>query len=152
MIVAIPAETPFTVPESDPTLTLDEVLLHTPPLIQSVTVVTPPIQTEGSARGHGAVVTVMIDEVKQPVGYVYVIAAVPPATPHTLPLAEPMVAIATAPLVHVPPVVASDSVRQEPMQTLAGPVIAGGVGLIEIVAVPVIVREQPVIAFVATTV
>jgi len=51
---------------------------------------------------------------------------VPEATPVTMPVAGPTVAVAVLLLAHVPPVVASASVVVDPAQTVAVPVIAAG--------------------------
>ena len=61
-----------------------------------------------------------------------------PATPVTMPVAEPMVASVVIELLHMPPVVASFNVTVELTQTLFAPVIVPGVGLMVIACVPVI--------------
>jgi hypothetical protein len=53
--------------------------------------------------------------------------AVPAATPVTIPVVEPTVAMPVAVLVHTPPGVVLLSVAVEPMQINAVPVIAAGV-------------------------
>lgn len=53
----------------------------------------------------------------------------PGEIPVTTPESEPMVAIVTFPLVHVPPVGVLPSPILEPTQTDDGPVIAPGIGL-----------------------
>lgn len=53
--------------------------------------------------------------------------AVPEDTPVTIPV-EPMVAIAGLPLLQAPPGEVSDSIIEDPAQTLPAPEIAGGSG------------------------
>lgn len=66
-MVAVPKAPPVTVPVSEPILaTLVLLLLHRPPLMQLVKVVTPPEHTLVSVNGHGAVVTVTFDVEVQP--------------------------------------------------------------------------------------
>lgn len=54
--------------------------------------------------------------------------AVPAATPATIPVAEPTVAVVGWLLLHVPAVVVVESVIADPSQTVLSPVIAAGVG------------------------
>ena len=61
---------------------------------------------------------------------------VPDATPVTVPLDEPMVALAGVLLAHVPPVVASVRVVDEPTHTDVAPLIEAGSGLIVTLALP----------------
>jgi hypothetical protein len=65
---------------------------------------------------------------------------VPEDTPVTIPVDEPIVAIPAAPLLHVPPGVASLNVTVLPWHTVAGPEIGAGKGL----TVSVLVVLQPV--------
>lgn len=55
--------------------------------------------------------------------------AVPPDTPDTIPVAEPMLATAVLPLVHTPPVLAFDNVIEAPWQTGDALMIPAGNGL-----------------------
>ena len=64
----------------------------------------------------------------------------PEAAPLTIPVEEPMVAIAVAPLVQVPLLVASLKVVVRPAHTAAVPAIADGTGL----TVTTLVAIQPV--------
>jgi hypothetical protein len=66
------------------------------------------------AEGKGSIVITML--VRQPVGSVYVMAAVPPLIPVTTPLDAPMVATPVEPLLHVPPGLELVSVVVEPWQ------------------------------------
>ena len=76
--------------------------------------------------------------------------------PGTSPLITPVVltigAIPGALLLQVPPGVASVAVIVVPGHNAVGPPIGDGGGLMVIVALPVIVRVQEVVTFVATTV
>ena len=56
------------------------------------------------------------------------IVDVPGETPHTVPVADPTVAIEGLPLLHVPPGTASLSVMGMVGQKLVAPVIAAGTG------------------------
>ena len=76
---------------------------------------------------------------------------VPMLTPVRLP-AVVIEATAGVPLVNVPPPGVADKLIVAPMHTADAPVIGPGNGLILMVAVPVIVRLQSVVLFVATTV
>ena len=65
---------------------------------------------------------------------------VPVATPDTVPVRDPTVAIAVLPLVHVPPDVGSFSVVVEPIHTPVEPPMLDGSGL----TVIFVVEEQPI--------
>ena len=91
------------------------------------------------ADGKGITETVFVTLVHN---VVYVIVAVPFATPVTIPV-EPTVAIPVLLLLQVPPVVASVNAIVEPWQTDAGPVIAAAVGYT--VRVCVAGEPQPVL-------
>jgi hypothetical protein len=54
--------------------------------------------------------------------------AVPPDIPHTTPVVEPIVAMVTSLLDHVPPPVRFTSVVQLPSHTRVGPVVLLGIG------------------------
>ena len=75
----------------------------------------------------------------------------PMLKPLTNPVVLPMVAIAGRLLIHTPLPV-SVTVIAEPVHTAVGPPIAAGSGLTTIVALPLIVRVQPVAVLLATTV
>ena len=74
----------------------------------------------------GAGFTVITVAIWQPVASVYVMLTLPPATPVTIPLAEPTVAIIVLLLVHVPPVGVELNVIVAPGHTVPGPVIVLG--------------------------
>jgi hypothetical protein len=61
---------------------------------------------------------------------VYEMTAVPAARPDKIPVDAPTVAIVVAPLLQVPPVVASEREVVSPWQTVSVPVIGAGDGLI----------------------
>ena len=66
------------------------------------------------------------------------IVAVPPATPVTIPLPEPIVAIAALLLVHAPAPEASVNVTEEPTHTGALPIM----GFEVLITVTVVVAKQ----------
>jgi hypothetical protein len=78
------------------------------------------------AAGNGFTVTTLV--IRQPVGNVYVITAVPAVKPFTIPLEELIIATDVLPL-HVPPVTVFVKVVAKPAQTDAVPPMAGGSGL-----------------------
>jgi hypothetical protein len=83
----------------------------------------------------GTELTVTGSIAKQPLLSVYDIEAVPSAIPHTMPLAEPAVAIDGLLLLQFPPGTASVYVRQLPTHSEATPEIADGAGLTVIIFV-----------------
>lgn len=106
-----------------PTLPLDQV----PPDGDEANVVVAPVHTFAvPVIGLAEVFTVITKVAKQPPLSVYVITAVPPETPETMPLMEPTVAIPVLPLVQMPPV--GDDVKAvvEPEHTLVAPVMLPG--------------------------
>ena len=116
-------------------------LVHVPPGVRSNNAVVAPVHTVAVppiATGNGFTVIGLV--MKQPVGNVNVMVALPAATPVTVPVPEPMVAIEVLLLVHVDVPEASASVVLPPTHTEAMPVIADGSGLTVNTAVAV----QPV--------
>src|SRR5947209_4732202 len=107
----LPAATPLSMPVPDPMVAVPVLtLVHVPPEVASVSVVIPPTHATGVpviAAGTALIVSVAV--LKQPPGIVYVITGVPDDKVVTIPVAEPIVAIAGLLLVHVPPAV-EDSV------------------------------------------
>jgi hypothetical protein len=104
-------------------------LLHVPPDGLVLKVVVRPTQTvllPVIAVGTGLTNTDLV--AMQPVGSIYVMVGVPPATPVTT-LLVPMVASAVLLLLHTPPVVVSLNVVVRPTHTVAIPVIGAGSGL-----------------------
>ena len=109
-------------------------LVQVPPAVTSPSVVVKPIHTLAvPVMAPGIGFTVMVFVILQPVGNKYVITGVEvPATPVTIPVAEPIVASVVIELLHVPPDVASLKVVVAAIQTVFGPEIADGTGLIVI--------------------
>ena len=106
VIVAVPPLTPLTIPDDVPTVaTAVLLLLHVPPiaLLLNVvvddwhTVIVPVIDP-----ASGVTLTGLVAAEPQPV--LYVIVAVPPLTPLTMPDDVPTVATAVLLLLHVPPI------------------------------------------------
>lgn len=145
-MVTLPDTTPVTVPDDDPTVAINRLLLvHTPPPTPSVSVLVPAIQThvEIGVIATGVILTVTVFSAEQPVAVVYEIVTVPDETPVTMP-DVPAVAIPVAPLLHVPPGVTSARPVVPPTQTLTAPggVIAEGLALTVTVA---ITKQVPVV-------
>ena len=104
-----------------------------PPVVPSIKTVDEPEQTLAVPvidDGKGLTVTVAV--VVHPPEAVYVIRVVPPVpvAPVTIPLVKPIVAAVVLPLLHVPPVVASIKVADEPGHIANTPVMPGGSGFI----------------------
>lgn len=130
MICVTPAATPVTTPVEEPTVAIDPLpLLHVPPAVASVRLdvepahasVVPEIPTGNGLTVIGVVVI-------QPVPIVYVIVALPVATPVTTPPVL-TIAVAISLLLHAPPAVASVTLVVKPRHTFPLPVIAAGNGL-----------------------
>ena len=127
-VTAPPVTTPV-----DPTTaaTNGALLLHVPDGVASVKVVVKPAHTTSIPLiepGNGFTVTTTA--VKQPVGNLYVMIAVPEVpVPVTNPLVKPTPAVPDALLLQVPNGVASLNWVVSPEQTLSVPVIAAGNGL-----------------------
>jgi hypothetical protein len=104
-------------------------LVHTPPATASLTTVLAPAHTLNKfVIGLGGVVAVSTIVILHPVlAEVKVITVDPGPTPFTTPVFGLIVATDVVPLVHVPPPGSESlSVIGVPIQTLFGPVIAGG--------------------------
>jgi len=123
---------PVATPVADPTdATADELLAHNPPLVASVSVVdvgpVPPHKALAPEIAAGRAFTVVTAVAIHVEGAVYVIVAVPVATPVSVPDDEPTVAVLMLLLLHVPPGVASASApRLWPTQVSKLPEIAAG--------------------------
>jgi hypothetical protein len=76
----------------------------------------------------GPVFTCTTVSTLQPVASVYLICAVPTATPLTIPVDDPTMAIPVVPELHTPPVVASCSVVVLPTHRFVLPVTRAGKG------------------------
>lgn len=129
-IVAVPAATPVTSPLNEPTVAIPVAeLLHIPPPLTSARVVIPPTQTVAvPVIGAGDGFTVIVLETLHPDNGKQIIVTVPTATPVTIPLKLPTVAIADPELDHVPPV-AHVNVIELPAHTVPGPNIGAVTGL-----------------------
>ena len=141
-MVAVPGDTPDTIPVNEPIVaTAVFPLAHLPPGVASVKVDGIPTHTlvePVMAAGNG--LTVSVATAKQPVAKRYVIIDVPCETPETTPDKEPTVATPVWLLIHVPPGVVLVRINDDPTQTGETPPMAAGTGL----TVKVTVRLQPV--------
>lgn len=123
VIVPVPAVMPATIPLAEPIVALLLLLAQVPPDVPSLSVMPDPVQTEdGPVMPVGNALTVTCCTSLQP-DTAYVILAVPPDTPVTIP-AVPTVALKLLLLLQVPPAVASVRAVVKPIQTLPAPVIA----------------------------
>ena len=106
---------------------------QTPPDVEEAYVVVAPIQIDAvpviaATVGNGLTVIIFITVVEQPpLVTVYNISTEPAEIPLTTP-PEVTVAIPVPPLDHTPPAVVELNVVDEPIQTVAAPVIAATVG------------------------
>ena len=127
--MAVPALTEETRPDELTVATPALLLLQVPPVTVSPKLVFAPVQMDViPVSGVGAVATLTVVVAKQPVPSRYEITDVPTATPVTIPVLPPAVAIPVLRLVQVPPEVPSLSVIDCPAHTAPGPVIATGFG------------------------
>ena len=128
---------------------------HAPLAGTSVSIAVAPTHTVlGPLIGPGDGLTVTPSVAIHPAVVVYVIVVVVPviAPPVRMPVVAPIVAADVLLLLHVPPVKpGAVSVVVAPAHTAEAPDIAG-TALTVIVALPVIVLVQPVVALVAVTV
>ena len=130
MIDDVPVVSAVTTPEPSTVATEVLLLVQLPPPLVVDNVVLPPVHKFGEPdKADGKACTVNTLEVRQPVGNLYVIFAVPGVTPFTTPLDTPTTATKVFPLDHVPPVEAVLSVPDKPWHIAAGPVIVSGTGL-----------------------
>lgn len=143
MIAAVPAITPVTTPDIEPTVAIvGAPLLHVPPVTASLSVVVAPahmlalpVITDGGITDNVVVVV-------HPVANPQIIVTVPAEVPYTTPVADPIVAIAGALLLHVTPDVASLSVVFCPIHKDVAPVIGAGIAF----TVTILVAMQPVVS------
>ena len=159
-----PVAIPFTIPELLPTVaSVELLLLHVPPAALSEKVTLLPVHTlSGPFIALGAVFTVTVVVMVQPVEVMYSIVEVPGTIPVTTPVDEPIVAVEMLLLVQVPPAVESVTVVVPPGQTILDPSIAGAAHPIGIcpISLPLIatapfmvsalpLRESPVFVVIA---
>ena len=137
----MPFAIPVTVPVDEPTVAILVLLLvHTPPVGEELKVDDAPEHMDNTPlMAPGAAFTVTTLVAKQPPANVYVIVAVPAATPDTTPDVELILAVPVALLVHTPPVGDDDNVVVDPTQSVAVPDIAPGV----VFTVTTAVTKQP---------
>jgi hypothetical protein len=127
VITGVPAAIPLTTPVGNTVASNGSPLLQLPPVLPSLNVVVNPghtLITPVITDGNGF--TVIGQTALQPPGKVYIILGVPVATPLTIPVVEPTVALERSLLLHVPPPVASASVVVEPTHTVEAPVTTAG--------------------------
>ena len=108
-MVTIPLDIPVTVPVTDMVAIVGSLVPHEPPAVVLLNTVDEPTQTvEAPEIAIGSGLTVIVQVVVQPpIGSVYVIVVVPARNPVTIPVVEPMSALAGALLDHVPPIAGS---------------------------------------------
>ena len=126
-MLAVPAETPVTVPPPLIVAIAKLPLAHVPPPGVLPSVVWAPSHTASvpvMAVGIGFTVATTVS--KQPLGAVYVMVAVPAKTPVTTPVAPSTVATPALLLVQLPPGVAFAKAVVAPTHNEAVPVIAAG--------------------------
>jgi hypothetical protein len=98
---------------------------HKPPAGEQASPLVVPAQTRVlPIMAVGDALTVIVANAKS-IPSVYVITVVPADTPFTIPVVDPIVAIAGLPLVHVPPVTGLESDAAEPAHSVVGPNIGG---------------------------
>ncbi len=119
--MVVPALRPETVPEVPTVATAVALLDHTPPGDASDNAMVVPAHNTLAPVMADVAVTVTVLVTVQP-ETVYEIAAVPAIMPDTMP-AVPTVAMEVAPLVHVPPGVASDNTTVVPAHNVLAPVM-----------------------------
>lgn len=127
-------------------------VLQSPPVTLLLRVAVAPTHSPvAPVMGPGAGLTERVVVVKQPVGSVYVMTAVPNDMPVTIPLVSPTVATPVLLLAQVPPPVFV-RVVVVPAHKAVAPIMGLGNGFMVMVALPVIVAVQPVLAVVAVAV
>ena len=130
-IVVVPATTPVTTPVVPSTVAFDVLLrVQVPPPLGLARVVVDPSQTmEEPVIAPGVWLTVTTDVAGVPQPLEYVISAVPPATPVTMPELEPTVATLVFDDVHAPKPPGLVSVVVRPEQTVCVPAFDPGLAL-----------------------
>jgi hypothetical protein len=140
-ISTVPEETPVTIPVLLPTVACAGMpLLQVPPEEGSlITMVWPTHTAPGPAISAGDATTVTVIDAGHPAGVKHVNVTTPGEIPETMPVDDPMTAIAGRELLQVTP---GDEVRTivEPLHTEFGPLTGKGSGL----TVTVAVAAQPV--------
>jgi hypothetical protein len=126
-MVAVPAATPKTDPDMEPTVATAVLpLVHNPPETRSPNdSVAPEHSAEPPVTPLGVGLTVTVTSAGHPEDAIYEIVAVPAETPETKPVEE-TVATDVRPLDHVPPVVVSTNNDVAPTHIPVAPVMAAG--------------------------
>jgi len=151
-MITLPADTPVTTPDDEPTDAWLLLLLQTPPVATSVKVTEPPMQIIAGPLTVPAetALTVTTTLAVQMPPMVYAIVDVPALTPDTTPEAD-TVATPNALLLHTPPPEVSPSGVVAPAQTVSVPVIgAGGVYAVTVVTEDVVLQPPPEVAVMTT--
>jgi len=132
VIRVTPGVTPVMVPDADPMVATDVLpLVHVPPGTAFVSVsefptqIVIPIVPGTPIIGPGLGLTVTVYTSKHPVESIYVITAVPAATPVTTPVEDPTVATPGEPELQTPPDGLPVKAIVDPTHTLFGPLITG---------------------------
>src|SRR5579872_3029083 len=119
---AVPTLRPFTMPVADPTVAELPLAVHRPPDGRSVSVVVEPTHTCSEPDiTPGTGFTVNIAVVVQPAPSEYVISELPVVCADTIPDDDPIVAMAGADEVHVPPTAGSVKVTLPPTHAVRLP-------------------------------
>ena len=134
-MVAFPASTPVTIPVVFTVAIAAFEDVQTPPAVTLASVVVEPTHTPvvpviDATVGSALIVTVVVSELVQPfeLVYVYVIVALPSATPVTTPVIELTVATDASEDVQTPPAVVFVKIVLDPIHALVVPPIAASVG------------------------
>jgi hypothetical protein len=139
--MVVPTDKPLTTPLMLPMVAIPtSLLLQVPPALPFRSVVVAPVQALGVPVMGNIAPIVVVNVAKQVPPVLYVILAVPPATPVTIPSSEPTVAMVVALLLQVPPPTLLLRVVVPPAHILPAPVMAAGVSNIFIL----VVLKQPV--------
>jgi hypothetical protein len=133
VIVAVPTPDPVTTPVVPPTVAKPEAVHDPPEGVLDIVTGMPTHMLEGPAMVVGSALTVTGVAVIQPAVEVNVMIQVPALIPVTTPVVEFTDAVAQA-LLHVPAIVLN-SVVVWPIHVFITPVIAGGIGLTDRIAV-----------------
>lgn len=138
VMIAVPAETPVTIPKLVTVAILMLLLVHVPlALVRVVPLPAHATPAPDIGAGNGFTVTVVV--LVQPSGAVYVIVAVPSSTPLTMPDDVPTVAIDSFEELHTPLDGVVDNKVVEPIHTTRVPPITAGV----VFTVTRLVAKQP---------
>jgi hypothetical protein len=148
----VPPVTPVTTPVEAPTVaTVDELLLHVPPVTEFVSVMEPPHATVelppiAGSEPEPTVKVMVATPLPQALEAVYDIVVVPGDTAVTTPVEAPIVATPVAELDHVPPPGVPRYVVVAPQARVDAPEIDGVVGVVTtIVYSDMLAPQAPVV-------